>query len=39
MLAEKTPSAVQLVAETRFISLNIPVPTIRVAPSTTAEGL
>ena len=38
-IPSNTPSAVQLIAETRSVSLNTPVPTIRVAPRTAAEGL
>jgi len=38
-MPSNTPSAVQFIAEKSSVSLNTPVPTIRVAPRTAADGL
>ena len=38
-IPSKTPSACQLIAEARSDSVRTPVPTIKVAPRTAAEGL
>ena len=38
-IPSKTPRACQLIAEARSDSVRTPVPTIRVAPRTAAEGL